>query len=244
LCYKSVAEVSDSLQGYNGQSDSFPRERQLQSILTVARGPAAHTLPLPISECTLICLRLGSSVSAASVYPGRGDESGIVRRPRRGLYSPSLDISRETTPSSAPDDTVGDSIPPGSFVLLVPREDQWSFPPICVPDLPQKWPSLATSGPASYGFLSKPVKIINRVLKQNKRPTERKLIVLKDKISINFDFNSTDMRQLLLFVCANKMIDDYSSVRFFDVSSKIKFAKTISLNYIFAPRISRCYSMC
>lgn len=29
------AEVSDPLQGYSGQSDSFPREHQLQSILTV-----------------------------------------------------------------------------------------------------------------------------------------------------------------------------------------------------------------
>lgn len=41
------------------------------------------------------------------------------------------------------------------------------------------------------------------------------------------------MRQLLLFVYANETIDDYSSVTFFGVSSKIKFAKTVSLNYIF-----------
>lgn len=60
-----------------------------------------RALPLPIFEYTLICLRLGSSMSATE----RGDESGVVRRPRRGLYSPSLDISRETTPSSAPDDS-------------------------------------------------------------------------------------------------------------------------------------------
>ena len=81
---------------------------------------------------------------------GRGDESGIVRRPRRGLYSPSLDISRETTPSSAPDDTtVGGSISPGLLRPPNPTGDQWSFPPICVPDLPQKWPSLATPSPTS-----------------------------------------------------------------------------------------------
>lgn len=74
----------------------------------------------PISECTLICLRLGSSARerAHRLPAGRGDESGIVRRPRRGLYSPSLDISRETTPSSAPDDT---TVRP-RWKLPVPRE--------------------------------------------------------------------------------------------------------------------------
>jgi len=64
--------VSNS-QRYSGQSDFFPREYQLQSILTTAGtqpGPAV-TLALPISECTLICLRLGSNVSALGVYWAR-----------------------------------------------------------------------------------------------------------------------------------------------------------------------------
>ena len=46
---------------------------QLQSILTTAGtqpGPAV-TLALPISECTLICLRLGSNMSALGVYGAR-----------------------------------------------------------------------------------------------------------------------------------------------------------------------------
>jgi hypothetical protein len=108
------AEVSDPYQEYPRPVRLPPAGApELQSILTGAgkgrdgeRGVHAGSWrapPLPIFDCTLICLRLGSTVvSAASTE--RGDESGIVRRPRRGLYSPSLDISRETTPSSAPDE--------------------------------------------------------------------------------------------------------------------------------------------
>lgn len=103
---------------------SYNRSWRLEALGQVL--PRAS--PLPIFEYTLICLRLGSSVSATE----RSDESGIVRRPRRGLYSPSLDISRETTPSSAPDDTTVcpleaySSTSSSSF----PRECQWSFSPI------------------------------------------------------------------------------------------------------------------
>lgn len=81
---------------------------------------------------------------------GRGDESGIVRRPRRGLYSPSLDISRETTPSSARQTIrlLVASIPPGPFVLLVPRETSGHFH-LSASRTCHKNDRLATPGPAS-----------------------------------------------------------------------------------------------